>query len=128
MKQLMKPHRLLLVDDQQAVLFAMGDYLSWAGFQVDMASALEEAQALLNGRSYAAVVADLRLVGDDPRPGLEVIATARALSAKTRIVLMSADQVDEAAARRHGADVVLQKPKPLQEVADCLITLLEGKV
>ena len=127
MKQLLKPHRLLLVDDQQAVLFAMGDYLSWAGFQVDMASALEEAQALLNGRKYAAVVADLRLVGNDPRPGLEVIRTARNLSNKTRIVLLSGAPVDEATARRCGADAVLQKPKPLQEVADCLISLLEGE-
>jgi two-component system OmpR family response regulator len=126
MKQLRKPHRLLLVDDQQAGLFAMGDYLAWTGFQVDMASALDEAQALLAGRTYAAVVADLNLVGDDAGSGLEVIATARANSSKTRIVLMSASFVDPEDPLRHGADLVLQKPQPLQRVADCLIHLLEG--
>src|SRR6185503_3990860 len=112
------PHRLLIVDDQQAVLFAMGDYLSWTGFQVDMASAPEEAHALLAGRKYSAVVADLKLVGNDIQSGFQVVEAARALSRKTRIVILSSEQVDEAEARSRGADVVLQKPKPMQEVAD----------
>jgi DNA-binding response OmpR family regulator len=120
-------HRLLLVDDEETILFAMGDYLSHLGFKVDMASEREEAEALLANVAYAAVVADLRLFGSGSNDGLHVIAAARERSLKTRIVLLSAfAHADiEADARRQGADRVLRKPKPLSEVAACLLDLLE---
>lgn len=122
-----QPWKLLLVDDEETILFALGDYLQRLGFAVDLASEREEAEALLANLSYAAVVADLRLFGSDSRDGLFVIAAARERSLKTRIVLLSAfaDPEVEIEAVRHGADLVLRKPRPLPQIAECLIGLLE---
>jgi len=129
---LMRPsdhqRRILLVDDQLAILVAMGEHFSWLGFQVDMATSIEEAQALLRARCYAAVVADSRLAVSDAHPGLQFIRMARALSGKTRIILLSAAAPLDNDARSRGADMVLRKWRPLPEVAECLISLLEGSV
>src|SRR5262249_410714 len=70
-------HRLLVVDDEPPILFAMGEYLTGLGYKVDLASEREEAEALICNRPYSAVVADLRLLGSDSREGLLVIAAAR---------------------------------------------------
>jgi DNA-binding response OmpR family regulator len=121
-----RPHRILLADEDESVLVGLGDYFSWLGFQVDMASTVEEAQSLLRLRDYSAVVADLRLAGTSARPGCQISRMARALSERTRIVLLSASPLLDVDARRHGADLVLQKPRPLAEVAWSLISLLEG--
>ena len=128
MPTLHRSHRILLVDEELDLLLAAGNYFSWLGFEVDMASSLEEAQALLRCRTYGAVVADVRLAGSDARPGLQMTRMARAISSSTRIVLLSAGPIPERDVRRQGADVVLPKPKPLPEVADCLISLLQGTV
>ena len=57
--------RILVVDDEATILFAMKEYLSGGGFTVDCAAEREEAQALIANVSYCAVIADLRLLGSD---------------------------------------------------------------
>ena len=39
--------RILLVDDEQAILFAMRDYFTAYGYEVDCSREVEEAEALL---------------------------------------------------------------------------------
>jgi two-component system response regulator TctD len=121
----MHPPRLLLVDDEDTILFAMREYFTASGFRVDCAGEREEAEALLASREYSAVIADLRLTGSDSGDGLNVIAAAREKSRRLRVVLLSAHaspQV-EARARAAGADAVLRKPRPLREIAACLHAL-----
>ena len=119
---------ILVVDDEATILFAMKQYLSHGGYFVDCAAEREEAEALLANRHYAAVIADLRLLGSDTGDGLDVVFAARERSRETRIVLLSAYATPEieARARAHGADVVLKKPRPLREIGHCLFSLLEG--
>jgi DNA-binding response OmpR family regulator len=116
------------VDDEETILFAISDYLGTLGFRVDRAAEREEAEALLANIDYDAVVADLRLFGSDSREGLSVVASARERSRKMRIVLLSAFVTPEVEldARRRGADLVLRKPKPLQQLAENILDLLEG--
>ena len=52
---------ILIVDDEETILFAMGQYIMAQGCTVDTARELEEAQALLSNIRYHLVVADLRL-------------------------------------------------------------------
>jgi DNA-binding response OmpR family regulator len=122
------PRRVLVVDDESTILFAMREFFSELGFLVHTASEREEAEALLGNVAYVGVIADLRLLGSDSREGLGVIAAARERSRDTRIIVLSAFTCPELEieARSRGADAVLRKPSPLSEVASCLVDLLEG--
>ena len=64
------PPRLLIVDDEAAILFALGDYLSRSGYGVDRARGRAEAEGLLAAASYDLVVVDLRLGVSEPRGGM----------------------------------------------------------
>ena len=120
--------KILVVDDEATILFAMREFLTHGGFFVDCASEREEAEALIVNDTYAAVIADLRLLGSDSGDGLDVVLAAREKSRDTRIVLLSAYTTPEieTRARLHGADAVLKKPRPLREIAHCVCSLLEG--
>ena len=124
----MPGHKILLVDDEATILFAMKEFLSHGGFVVDCAIEREEAEALIANERYAAVIADLRLLGSDSGDGLDVVLAAREQSRETRIVLLSAYTTPEieTRARLHGADAVLKKPRPLREIAHTVCSLLEG--
>jgi DNA-binding response OmpR family regulator len=118
--------RLLLVDDEEPILFAMDDYFSARGWVVDCARARDEAEALLAGRRYAAVIADLRLATSSDVDGLEMLSAVRRLCPATRTILLTAygSPATERQARASGIDAVLQKPQPLAEVAGVLERLL----
>jgi two-component system response regulator HydG len=120
-------HRILIVDDSNSVRFALADYLRGLGHSVDCAVEREEAEALLVSRRYSLVVADLRLTAVHGVEGLELIDLAREVCPGTRSVLLTAyaSREIEREASRRGAAAVLQKPKPLAEVAQVLTALLE---
>jgi DNA-binding response OmpR family regulator len=111
--------RILIVDDEEPILFAMREYFATKGFSVDGAREVAEAQALLHENAYAVAILDLRLSGTQGAEGLDLVAAVRAQSPRTRIILLTAygSREIEAEARRLGADAFLQKPKPLAEVA-----------
>lgn len=118
--------KILVVDDEEAVLFGMREYFSTLGYEVDCARKVEEAQAMLSCVTYAAVIADLRLSGTHGAEGLDVIGFVRETQPRTRVILLTAYGSPEvtAEAKRRGVDAVLQKPKPLKEVADVLCDLI----
>jgi DNA-binding response OmpR family regulator len=107
------------VDDEEPILFAMGEYFTTKGYEVDCARETHEAEALLAEHDYALAILDLRLTGTQGAEGLDVIELVRARSPQTRIILLTAygSREIEAEARRRGADAFLHKPKPLSEVA-----------
>ncbi|HTY42419.1 MAG TPA: response regulator [Thermoanaerobaculia bacterium] len=118
--------RILIVDDEEPILFAMREYFATKGYAVDCARETQEAEALLAKNRYALAILDLRLSGTPGAEGLDVIASVRARSRETRIILLTAygSREIEAEARRRGADAFLQKPKPLAEVAQIASTLM----
>jgi CheY-like chemotaxis protein len=59
--------RLLFVDDEETILFAVQDYFEPQGYEVDAVSDAERAQALLNTHAYAVAVIDLSLGRPRPR-------------------------------------------------------------
>ena len=54
------PRRLLVVDDEAPILFALRQYFSPLGYAVVCAREREEAEALLAHDEFALVIADLR--------------------------------------------------------------------
>jgi DNA-binding response OmpR family regulator len=67
--------RILLVDDDLAVLLTLKAVLELQGFEVETANGSSEALARLKTRTYQMVISDLRMEKEDS--GLEVLQAAR---------------------------------------------------
>jgi two-component system response regulator PilR (NtrC family) len=111
--------RLLIVDDQAPIRYALREFFAAVGWDVDCAGSFDEAATALAAREYGAVIADLRLDERHATGGLDVVRIARECSATASIVVLTAYGSPAAAAeaRRRGADALLDKPVPLAELA-----------
>ena len=111
--------QLLIVDNEETVLFALKRYFGKLCFRVDAASELEEAEALVAHTSYDLVIADLSLTSGGSTEGLEILRFLRVRSPKTPAILLTAFGTPslEREAHRRGACAVLHKPQPLPELA-----------
>lgn len=121
--------RLLVVDDEDAVCFAMQDYFSSHGFRVDTATTLDAAVGCMRRRQYAAVVADLRLSDAHDEQGLDLLRRVRAASASLPFLLLAGYPSDDlrAEAERLGVSALLAKPKPPSEIERTVRTLLADR-
>jgi DNA-binding response OmpR family regulator len=119
--------RLLVVDDEAAIRFALSEYFRENGWTVDAAAEKEEAEALLACTEYAVVIADLRLTGIYGVEGLDIVQWSRHLRPDTRVVLLTGNGTPEieAEARRRGADAFLHKPLPLPQL-EAVVSSLVG--
>jgi len=119
--------RLLIVDDETSILFALKRYFTRVGFDVDCARELEEAEALAAHTPYNIVIADLSLSGSGSAEGLEIIRYVRRMCPNARVILFTGhgSPAVEKEAYKRGADAFLQKPQPLAELAS-LIDRLTG--
>jgi CheY-like chemotaxis protein len=121
--------RLLVADDEDAILFAMKEYFEALGYDVDCAREREEALGLISRNPYALVIADLRMSASRPTEGLEVAAAAKARSPRTRTMILTAfgsPEVEEQA-RRAGVDAILHKQERLKDVAAVVRWLTSGR-
>ena len=67
--------RVLLVDDDQPVLFTLKAVLEMNGFEVETAASAAEARAKLKGVEYDVVITDIRMESEDA--GMDVLRLAR---------------------------------------------------
>jgi ActR/RegA family two-component response regulator len=121
--------RLLLVDDEGAILMAVAEYFRRRGYDVACAQKREEAESLLAAGDYACVIADLRLTTREADDGLAIAAFVRERCPATRIVILTAydSPAAERQAQTRGVDALMLKPKPLAEVARVISELLGGQ-
>ena len=118
--------RILLLDDERAILVPIARYFQNLGCLVEIAEAAEEAIALIRERSYDLAMLDIRLSRLGGVEGLEVLRELRKGSRRTRVIMLSAyvsPEVEEEALRV-GADAVLRKPQPLAELANLAFGLM----
>lgn len=111
--------RLLVVDDERVILFAIRRYFERRGFIVDCAREREEAEALLASEHYDAVIADLRLTGIHGAEGLEVLSFIRSRCMDACVVILTAHGTPELEEHAHalGVNRFLRKPQPLEALA-----------
>lgn len=123
-------YRMLIVDDEESICFAMSEYFRMQGFHVDCAQEVEEAEALLVKECYSIVIADLRLTGIFNMGGLEVIKFVHERCPGTRVIVLTAygSPEMETETRKHGIDAFLHKPQPLPEVAQIVYGLVGSAV
>jgi DNA-binding response OmpR family regulator len=111
--------RILVADDEPALLAAIQEYLRCCGWAVDAVDSAEKARTLLKTRAYAAVITDLRFSGPDGEEGLAIVKAARGQPKRVPVVVMTGHGTPEAEgeARRLGADLFVPKPVALWELA-----------
>jgi two-component system, NtrC family, response regulator PilR len=85
----MENKRILIVDDETAILVAFRKLLQKPGVSVDTAETMGEAEALLKENDYAVAVVDLRLTGVIGEEGLEVIRYINEIRPRTRVILVT---------------------------------------
>jgi DNA-binding response OmpR family regulator len=111
--------QLLIIDNEETILFALKRYFAQLRYRVDAASELEEAEALVAHTSYDLVIADLSLTAGGTTEGLEILRFLRTKSPATHVILLTAfgTPAVEREAMRRGAEAFLHKPQPLPELA-----------
>jgi CheY-like chemotaxis protein len=111
--------QLLIIDNEETILFALKRYFAKLRWRVDAASELEEAEALVAHTRYDLVIADLSLTSGGSTEGLEILRFLHTTSPGTHVILLTAFGTPsvEREARRRGAQAVLLKPQPLPELA-----------
>ena len=119
--------KMLIADDERVITFALHAWFEQQGFDVEIASTPEEAMERIERAQFDVVIADLRLSGTEGMEGLAVIRAAREQSARAVILLLTAYLFPEVveAAKAAGADVAVQKPRPLAEMTRTIMALLE---
>jgi DNA-binding response OmpR family regulator len=118
--------RILIVEDEPTLLFAIQDYLDQQGYEVSCAAELEEASALLMNIPYDVVITDLRLTPVQAAEGLHVIELVRQRSLPARVIVLtgSATAAVEKSARLLGVDRYLRKPVALSVIAQTVSELV----
>jgi two-component system KDP operon response regulator KdpE len=106
--------RILVVDDEEAIVRALRTNLRARGYDVDLASTGEQALRLAAERHPDAVILDLGLPGID---GTEVIRGIRGWSDVPILILSARDrEADKVAALDAGADDYVAKPFGMGEL------------
>ncbi|RYD20126.1 MAG: response regulator transcription factor [Verrucomicrobiaceae bacterium] len=106
--------RLLLIEDNLPLRDAISQYLSEAGYLVDVASAGDEGLWAADGGGHDLILLDLMLPKMD---GMEILRRLRAKENQVHIIVISARDglEDRLQALDAGADDYLVKPFPLSE-------------
>jgi len=121
--------RILLVDDEVAVLLTLKAVLEISGFEVDTAASAREGKSKLRTREYHMVITDMRMESDSA--GREVITSARAASYHPAIAMLTAFPLSDEDWQTTGADKMLVKPmqtRILLEQIEKLLASHEAKL
>ena len=113
----MSSGKILLVDDEEEFVEALGIRLETRGFSVGVANtgdaALEEAEA----QTFDAIVLDLAMPGMD---GIETLKRLRELNPDSQVILLTGWATVQKAteAMRHGALDLLEKPVEIEVLVE----------
>src|SRR5579863_7379100 len=123
------PPRILVADDQPAILEAIELLLRPQGYQVDVARSPQLAREALAGTSYDAVLIDLNYTRDTTsgQEGLDLLTQMVALDRTLPVIVMTAWGNVELAveAMRRGARDFIQKPWENERLLSILRTQVE---
>jgi DNA-binding response OmpR family regulator len=116
----MEPARILVVDDDEMILFTLSTILSINQFRVTTAATVPEALRQISSNEFDVLLSDLHMpaVGD----GLTVVSAMRHANPKAVTLLLSAFPAMHAAAHAIvlQADDVLVKPLNTTDLVDCI--------
>lgn len=120
----MAKRRVLLVDDEVAVLLTMKAVLEISGFDVDTATSAHEGRSKIRTREYQMVITDMRM--ESEAAGREVIQAARTAPYHPAVALLTAFPMEQDDWMEMGADRMLVKPMQTPVLIRQLEKLLES--
>lgn len=100
--------RILLVDDELAILLTLKAILEINGFEVTTAASAKEGIAALKGEEFQMVITDMRLEADTS--GYDVIRAARQQKYDPAVALLTAYPSLGSSWQSEGADSMMVKP------------------
>lgn len=114
--------RILLVDDEVAVLLTLKAVLEISGFEVDTAASAREGKSKLHTHEYQMVITDMRMESD--ASGREIIEAARNAPYRPAVALLTAFPMADEDWQEMGADKMLMKPMHTRVLLEQLEKLL----
>ncbi len=100
--------RILLVDDELAILLTLKAVLELQGFDVETAASAREAKSKIRSSTYHMVITDMRM--ENERAGLEVVRAARSAEYAPAVAMLTAFPLPGEEWQAEGADQMLVKP------------------
>jgi DNA-binding response OmpR family regulator len=100
--------RILLVDDELAILLTLKAILEINGFEVETAASAKEAKGRLANNVYQMVITDMRM--ETETAGYDVIREAKAKDYDPAVAILTAFPLLGSDWKEEGADSMLVKP------------------
>ena len=122
----MRKSRILIVDDDAAIRFAIGDFLSTHGYLTEQAADCRQAEEALPVFSPDALLADYMMPDGN---ALELLARLRAINSEIPVVILTGHGSIDLAVRaiKEGAEQFLTKPLELPTLLVVLERVLENQ-
>jgi DNA-binding NtrC family response regulator len=95
--------RILIVDDEKAILLAFKKLLKSPNIDVDTAETIADTEELLKKNIYNAAIVDLRLTGVDGEEGLKIMKHIKEFYPQTNVILVTG----------YGSSTVMEKAQAL---------------
>jgi DNA-binding NtrC family response regulator len=120
--------RILIVDDEIAILLAFKKLLKSPNIEVDTAETIDEAEELLKENFYNVAIVDLRLTGVDAEEGLKIIKHIKEFYSQTEVILVTGygSSIVMEKAQAKGAAFYFEKPVSSVVLKDALKSLNIG--
>lgn len=100
--------RILLVDDELAILLTLKAVLEISGFDVETAASAREAKSKIKNSTYHMVITDMRMESESS--GIEVVRAAKKAAYQPAIAMLTAFPLTDSEWQDEGADEMLVKP------------------
>jgi two-component system response regulator PilR (NtrC family) len=115
--------RILILDDEKLIRWSLSHIFLQEGYEVDSAASIEEAARLAKSRSYALILADLEVCGDQAKACFSEFVRVQK---GAKVIILTAVPKDQAE-RRLGdfkAERILEKPFDSEEIREAVKTAL----
>ena len=115
--------RILLVDDEKAVLFAYKKILQRINVQIDVAETKDESYALLALNRYDAAILDLNLGEFSQYDGLAILQHIKKAHPMTSVIMVTGHGSDDVRERAYqiGVDHYFEKPISTIRLREALV-------
>lgn len=119
--------RLLVLDDDTAILALLRSYFGGLGWSVEISCAAPDGLSRVETCTFDAVICDLNLGPGQRGEGFDVISHVRRERPDAAVLLFTAAAGEgvRAAALRAGADEVIAKPSPLASLRDATLRAMK---
>ena len=114
--------RILLVDDELAILLTLKAVLEMNDFEVETAASAREARSKLRASTFHMVITDMRM--ENESAGLDVVRAAKQAPYQPAVAMLTAFPVPGSEWRDEGMDEMLVKPMNIMNLLRQIEALL----